>query len=65
MNKDPMTNPSPSQYTNAYPEDPSVQRPMDGSAIKEIVTKSGLAMRPAPKLAQPRERTTGKWAAKP
>jgi hypothetical protein len=47
---DPASNPSPRSDTNAYPEDPAVQRPMDGSAIKEIVAKSGIAQRPAPVL---------------
>lgn len=41
-------NPVPRSDTNAYPTDPAVQRPMDGSAIKEIVAKHPRASTGAP-----------------
>jgi hypothetical protein len=69
MSQGPLSNPSPSNSTPAYrPNDPgnapSLTNP-DGSQIREIVAKHGTAQRPAPTLPQPRERTTGRWAAKP
>jgi hypothetical protein len=58
----PLSNPVPRSDTNAYPTDPAVQRPMDGSAIKAIVAKSGIAQRPAPNVGeQPRHPVTGRF----
>jgi hypothetical protein len=48
--RDPLSNPTPDGDENAYPEDPAVQRPMDGTAIKEIVAKHPRAHAPAPTL---------------
>jgi hypothetical protein len=47
---DPLTNPSPRSDTPAYPEDPAVQRPADGSAVREVVAKHPRAHSPAPVL---------------
>lgn len=46
----PLSNPSPRSDTPAYTEDPDVQRPMDGSAIRDIVSQHPRAHAPAPML---------------
>lgn len=47
---DPLSNPVPNSGTSAYTEDPDVQRPMDGSAIREVVAKHPRAHSAAPVL---------------
>jgi hypothetical protein len=69
MSKDPMQNPSPSSRVPAYPEHgadggPPATRVADGTAIKEVVAKSGKAQRPAPTIPQRRSPVTGQWKAK-
>lgn len=57
---DPLTNPSPRSDANAYPEDPNVQRTMDGSATKEVVQKFLARKEPT----QPRHPDTGQFQPK-
>ena len=62
---DPRSNPVPRSDTPAYTPDNPVTREADGSAIREVIAKSGIAQRPAPKVRQPRHATTGRWKARP
>jgi hypothetical protein len=62
--RDPLANPSPGSKTPAYPEHgpngvPSP--PADGSQVTDIIGKSGRGGRPAPKVRQLREQTSGRW----
>jgi hypothetical protein len=55
MSGGPLSNPSPSSSVPAYPEHgpdggPSATREADGTAMREVVAKSGIAQRPAPVL---------------
>jgi hypothetical protein len=59
----PLSNPSPSQYEDAYPEGP-VTRPADGTktreAVQEFLGRKGTQQRPA-ETEQPRHPDTGRW----
>jgi hypothetical protein len=54
----PLSNPSPPSGTNAYPEDPAVQRPADGTKTREVVQE--YLGRKGPQ-EQPRHPVTGRY----